>query len=90
VSAATLHALALHGTAFVASFAFIAIKAFQQLNVVHHKVWWVVPSSLAMAVCEVWVVANIARYGWGWLVLSIGLGSGLGAVFAMHIHKRIR
>lgn len=76
--------------AFVASFAFILIKAFQQLNVVHHKVWWVVPTSFAMAVCEVWVIANVAHQGWGWIVLPIGLGGGLGCVAAMLFHKRFR
>jgi len=76
--------------AFLASFAFIALKAGQQLNVVHDKFLWVVPTSMLMAVCEVSVIANIARAGWGWIVLPIGLGSGLGAVFAMYLHRRMR
>lgn len=76
--------------AFVASFVFVALKAAQQLNVVHHKVRWVMPVSFAMAVCEVAVVANVARFGWGWIVLPVGLGSGLGCLLAMYVHRRFR
>jgi len=76
--------------AFLASFVFVGLKALQQLNVVHHKVYWVVPVSFAMAVCEVFVVVQSARSGWGWIVLPIGLGSGLGCLLAMAIHKRFR
>ena len=77
--------------AFVASFCFVALKAFQQLNVVHDQYWLVVPTSVLMAVCEVYVVANIASLGWHIpLVLSVGFGSGLGCVASMLLHKRMR
>lgn len=76
--------------AFAAAFLFVALKAFQQLSVVHHRVWWVVPTSMLMAVCEVFVVAKVAASGWGWIVLPIGLGSGLGCLVAMFIHKGLR
>lgn len=75
--------------AFGASFLFIATKAFQQLNVVHDQYLWVVPTSLLMAVCEVFVVANVAKSGWGWIVLPVGLGSGLGALASMIVHKHL-
>lgn len=82
--------MTLHLTAFFASFVFILLKATQQLNVVHNQYLLVVPTSMLMAACEVWVVFNMAHQGWGWLVLTIGLGSGLGAVTAMWLHKRIK
>lgn len=80
----------MYALAFVASFAFVFLKAFQQLSVVHHRTWWIIPTSMAMAACEVYVVANVARVGWGWIVLAVGLGSGLGCLAAMFIHRRIR
>lgn len=80
----------IYALAFAASFVFIALKAWQQLNVVHGKVWWVVPTSFAMAVCEVFVVVQAASQGWGWIVLPIGLGSGLGCLFAMWLHRKVR
>ena len=76
--------------AFAASFVFVLLKAMQQLNVVHHQLWWVMPTSMSMAVCEVFVVANVAHLGWGWIVLPVGLGGGLGCVVAMVAHKRVR
>jgi hypothetical protein len=43
-----------------------------------------------MAVCEVFVIANVAHNGWGWIVIPTGLGSGLGCIVAMVIHRRLR
>lgn len=76
--------------AFFASFVFVALKAFQQLNVVHDQYLFVMPTSLLMACCEVFVIVSVAQVGWGWIVLYIGLGAGLGAMFSMYLHKRVR
>lgn len=75
--------------AFGAAFVFIFLKAFQQLNVVHKQYLLVLPTSMFMAVCEVYVIATTAKNGWGWLVLWVGLGSGLGAMASMWIHGRM-
>lgn len=80
--------MATYALAFIASFVFIGLKAMQQLNVVHGNTWWVVPTSVAMAACEVFVVVNMAHQGWGWIILPIGFGSGFGALFAMWVHRR--
>jgi len=72
--------------AFGASFIFVFLKAFQQLNVVHRQYWMVLPTSMAMAACEVAVIALVARNGWGWLVVFTGLGGGLGCIAAMFFH----
>lgn len=79
-----------YALAFVASFAFIFLKAFQQLNVVHRQYAWVVPTSMAMSACEVAVIAMVAKQGWGWLVLFTGFGAGLGCVGAMFLHTFTR
>lgn len=75
---------------FAVSFLFIFLKAWQQLNVVHHQLWWIVPTSFALAVCEVYLVYHVAQRGVDWIVLPMGLGSGLGALCSMLLHKRIR
>lgn len=76
--------------AFIASFCFVALKAFQQLNVVHDQYLLVIPTSILMAVCEVFVVANIAAKGWNVsLVLAVGVGSGFGCVASMYLHKKV-
>lgn len=76
--------------AFAAAYLFVALKSFQQLNVVHKQYLLVLPTSMFMAACEVYVIATTARNGYGWIVLAIGLGSGLGAMTSMWIHERIK
>lgn len=74
---------------FAASFVFIFLKSWQQLNVVHKQYWWIVPTSMCMAVMEVAVIANVAKYGWGWLCVSVGLGGGLGSLCSTYLHDKL-
>lgn len=76
--------------AFAASFAFIFLKAFQQLNVVHGQYLLVFPTSILMSACEVAVIAIVARQGWGWIILFTGSGAGFGCIAAMMVHKLTR
>ena len=73
---------------FLLSYLFIGLKSWQQLNVARRAYYWIVPTSMAMAACEVYVIANAARYGWGWLVFWVGLGGGLGSLTATWLHHR--
>lgn len=74
---------------FCASFGFIFLKAWQQRNVAFDHYWWIVPTSLMMAVFEIYVISNIAQRGFGLsLILSVGLGSGFGALIAALAHKK--
>lgn len=75
--------------AFLAAFIFVFLKAFQQLNVVHKQYLLVLPTSILMAACEVYVIATTARNGYGWIVLAIGFGSGLGAMASMWVHAKV-
>lgn len=78
----------LYALAFVASFTFVFLKALQQLNVAHANYAWIVPTSFAMAACEVYTIAATASSGWGLIIIPIGGGAGLGAMLAVYIHKR--
>lgn len=74
----------------LASFVFIFLKAFQQRNVAFNHYLAVIPTSLLMAVVEVFAVATIAAEGWSiGIVLAVGIASGTGAVTAMLTHNRI-
>lgn len=79
-----------YALAFSASFVFVGLKAAQQLNVVHDRYLLILPTSFLMAMCEVYVVSQAAMSGWGWIVIPIGLGSGLGCLLAMYLHKKLR
>ena len=76
--------------AFGAAYISIALRALQQLNVQHDHKALVIPCSMGMAACDVAVVSLMVTGGWGWGVFWIGLGSGLGALTSMWLHKRIR
>lgn len=75
---------------FGASYVFIFLRAFQQRNVAFDNYLAILPTSILMAATEIVVIANIAQRGWHpVLVLTIGLGSGLGALSAAVLHKRV-
>jgi hypothetical protein len=75
---------------FFANYAFIFLKAFQQLNVTKDHFFWVIPTSMLMAIGEVFVVYNVAAQGFTLTtVLSCGLGGGTGAISSMFVHKLI-
>ena len=73
--------------AFITSYINIALRAFQQKNVMNDKYMWVMPTSMSMAVCEVIIISQAASQGMGWIALPIGLGSGLGCLTSMKIHN---
>ena len=74
----------------------VTLKVFQTLNVVHNKVWWIVPTSLLIQVCHVFVIGVIAIVSVGGfdsavlLMFLLGIGAGLGSLTGIYIHKRLR
>jgi len=75
-------------TAFAASFVMVAFKAFQQLNVVHYNYRAILPTSLMLAICEVTIVSLIAVKGFGWIILPVALGGGLGCLLTMNLYEK--
>lgn len=75
--------------AFAAAFIFVFLKSWQQQNVVYRKYRWIIPTSLAMAFCEGFVVLKIATAFTIPLLIVIGLGSGLGCMTATYAHHRL-
>lgn len=73
-----------------ASYLFIFLKSWQQRNVAFDKYLPVIPTSLLMAATEVYVISAIVVAGYSLaLVLSIGLGAGLGSSSGMYLHRRV-
>lgn len=81
--------LTIMALAFLSSFMFVFLRSWQQLNVVHKKYVWVIPTSMLMATCEVFTVYQAAHNGWGIIVLPIGIGGGIGCMISMYIHGRL-
>ena len=74
----------------LASYLHIGLRALQQLNVQHSRYAWVPVVSSFLALCEVYVVATLAKQGVGWAVPIVALGATLGTWSAMVLHKRFR
>lgn len=76
---------------FSASMLYVGLKAFQQLNVTLHKPIWVVPTSFGLATVEIALVVQYAQQGVdAALIAAVGLGSGLGCLISMYLHRRFR
>ena len=78
-------------TAFGAAFLLVFFKSWQQQNVTHEKYRWILPTSLTMAVVEVYVISLVAVRGFTpSLIIAIGFGSGLGSTLATWLHAHLR
>lgn len=71
------------------SFVFVALRAVQQLNVVHDRWAWVIPTSAIMAMCEMSQLQNAIKSGW-WSWVPLWLGGSTGCLLAMWAHRRAR
>lgn len=72
---------------FIVNFVYISIKASQQLRVMRAEYFWMVPTSLAMAACEVFMVGSIAVTRQWWLFIPIGLAGVLGCMLSVWFHE---
>lgn len=75
---------------FGASLVFIAMRAFQQLNVQHHRYMWVPPVTVMMALCEVLTITGIIKANSLWSVIPLAGGGILGCWFSMWFHQYMR
>lgn len=80
----------------LAKFAFVFLKTFQQRSVIHNTRWAILPTSMVMAIFEVFVYASIAKaylaHGWqaaALIAIAMGAGGGTGCLLAMALHDRI-
>ena len=73
--------------AFIVSFIFIALKATQQMNVIHYHFKAVMPVSMGLAICEVSIITLVVRDSL-WLAIPLGIGGGLGCLIVMWLHKK--
>lgn len=75
--------------AFLSSFFYIGLKSWQQGNIAERKYWWILPTSLCMALLEIYTVSLMSKQGLGILVLVIGTGGGLGSICATYLHHKL-
>lgn len=75
---------------FFCNFAFIFLKALQQRNVSGAHYVAIVPTSLLLALAEVYIIVQVATTGLTIpVVLALGVAGGVGSLAAVWSHKRI-
>lgn len=74
--------------AFLVSMLYVALRSFQQLNVVHSKYWWVPVVSMLMAFADYWMINAIVT-STPTIAVAIGLGGSVGACISMALHPRL-
>ena len=74
-------------TALFACFCVVALRAFQQQNVIHRCYKLAVVTSYMLAFADIAIVLSVVSYGWA-AALWIGTGGALGVVFAMYVHAK--
>lgn len=78
---------------FSVNFVYIMLKAMQQKSVVADKKLYIVPTSMAMAACETFMVATIATMVIAsqsyWAFVPAGLGGGAGCLIGMHLFNKL-
>lgn len=75
---------------FLASMVYIAMRAFQQLNVQHERYLWVPPVTALMAVCEVTTLTSVIKASSLFAAIPLACGGVLGCWFSMWLHKYLR
>lgn len=74
---------------FFSALLYVALRAFQQRNVTMDNYGLVVPTSMLMSAVDAYLMINVVKNGWSIpLVIAVGLGGGIGCIFAMKFHKR--
>lgn len=71
------------------TFAYVFLRAFQQLNVVGGHYWRVLPTSLAMGIGDVVLVLLIVKTDSLWIGLTNGVGGAAGCMLAMYLNRRL-
>lgn len=74
------------GMAF-ASFCVVALRAFQQQNVIHAHYKLAVATSYCLAFADIAIVLAVVSTGWP-AAIWIGTGGAFGVTFAMYGHNR--
>ncbi len=74
----------------ITSAVYIGLRAFQQLNVAGDKWLWIPPTTMLMALVEVYQLNTIIKSGSLLAAIPMAVGGVLGCWFSMWLHRRMR
>lgn len=72
--------------AFLATFLYVALRAFQQLNVTHYEWRRILPTSILMGIGDVVLILLIVKTNTVWLGVTNGIAGALGCYTAMSVN----
>ncbi len=67
---------------YLVSVLYVGLRSTQQLNVVHGRYKWLVPTSMGMAVADYYIINTIVAQT-PWVILAFGLGGATGCAISM-------
>lgn len=73
--------------AFLASFVYIFLKAWQQINVINKNYKAMPLVSMFMALCEVSIVTLIVKTSF-WMFIPIGIGGAIGCMLSVKMNHK--
>lgn len=73
----------------VVTFAYVFLRAFQQLNVVGAHYWRIPFTSIAMGVGDVLLIVLVVKADTLWIGVTNGVGGTLGCFLAIYLNKRL-
>ena len=74
----------------VATFLYVFLRAFQQINVIHRHYWRIFPTSLGMGIGDVLLILLIVKADTLWIGLTNGIAGGMGCYLAIYLTKRLK
>lgn len=74
----------------IATFAYVFLRAMQQLNVVHGHYWRILPTSVGMGIGDVVLILLIVKADTLWIGISNGLAGACGCYLAIYLTKRFK
>jgi hypothetical protein len=81
---------ALFAVSAVATFAYVFLRAFQQINVIHQHYWRILPTSLGMGIGDVVLILLIVKADTLWIGLSNGIAGACGCYAAIYLTRRLK
>lgn len=74
----------------LATFLYVAVRAMQQLNVIHGYYFRIIPTSILMGIGDVVLVMLILKTQTIWLGVMNGFAGAAGCYLAMWINRRFK
>ena len=78
---------------FAVNFVYVMLRSFQQKSVIANKKMFIVPTSIAMSACDVFMISTIATLVIAsqsyWSFIPAGLGGGAGCLLGMELFNRL-